>query len=160
MRGRSGEIADEFERRKGVVLADPDVRFVFELRHYTVHRALPLIGHRFTERAGEGLESEVQLDVVTLRDWDRWSNVSQHFLAQSVDLIPLRPLIRKHGELVGELNVWLHNALTALNAPRLSEVNQLVLARNTILVGGDPELGKRITAETTARRSSVPEAPA
>ncbi len=155
MRDRNGDIADEFQRRKSVVLADPEIRFVFDLRHYTVHRALPLIGHRFAEKSGGPFESEVQIGVPALKEWDGWSNVSQGFLQRSADSIPLRPLIRKHGDFVGSLNVWLHNALADANAARLSEVDQLVVARNAILVGGDLELARRITAESTARRSLV-----
>jgi hypothetical protein len=62
-----------------------------------------------------------------------------------------------HGESVGQLNVWLVDTLGEANEPRLAEVNRLVVARNAILVGGDLEVAERITAETSVRRSVMPQ---
>jgi hypothetical protein len=45
MRGRSGAIADEFERRKSDVTSNPQVPFVHNLRNYVLRHYLPFIGH-------------------------------------------------------------------------------------------------------------------
>lgn len=156
MKDRDDDIANEFELRKAALLVEqPAIPFVHDLRHFTLHRALPFIGHRLTETEGH-LDSEVQLGVASLQTWDRWSSASRTFLRTSGDSIPLRHVIRHQGQSVADLNMWLLNALNEANAPRLAEVNRLVVARNAILHGVDQEAAERITAETSARRSLKP----
>ena len=63
------------------------------------------------------------------------------------DVVPLRPVIEKHGRLLFDLNAWLHHELSLANAPALEEVNEMVVRRNMIMTGGD-----RTMAERRARR--------
>jgi hypothetical protein len=143
MRGRTGPIADEFNQRKADLLKHPEVPFMVDLRNYLLHRTLPFFAHTLSVRnvdTGEQeIESEVQLDPANLLEWDRWTPRSRVFLQGHAEPFALRPLVRKHGELVFELNVWLHNKLSEANGEALDEVNELVVARNMILTGGDRE---------------------
>lgn len=52
MDGRTGAIAEEFERRKTHVANDPKVLFVKNLRNFVLHRAHPFLGpHRHSRRS-------------------------------------------------------------------------------------------------------------
>ena len=112
MRGRAGPIVDEFEERKADVLSNPEVPFVVNLRNYTLHRMLPFLGHRLSmtdvNTPEARMESEVQLNVASLLEWDGWPAPVRADLESGTEALPLRPVVKKHGELVLELNSWLH----------------------------------------------------
>ncbi len=151
MRDREGRVVDEFGKRKAAVLANPEVPFVMNLRNYTLHRALPFLGHRLSmtnvNTPEAKMESEVELSVVNLLEWNRWPAPVRTYLEGHGDALSLRPVVKKHGELVFELNSWLHHELARANDPALDEVNELVIQLNMVMTGGD-----RATAERRARR--------
>ena len=57
----------------------------------------------------------------------------------------IRPVVKRHAELLLDLNAWLLNELSNANAQALDEVNALVVARNAILTGGDLAEARRIS---------------
>ena len=151
MRDRTGEITEEFEHRKAKTLRNLEVPFMVDLRNYTLHRTLPFLGHVLSltqiNTPEQKMVSEVQLVTAQLLEWDGWSSNGHAFLQQSGEAVILRPVVKRHGELVLRLNSWLHNELSRANGAALEEVNELVVDVNTILTGGD-----RATAERRSRR--------
>lgn len=159
MRGRVGPIVEEFERRKAEVLENPEVPFVVDLRNFTLHRTLPFFAHRLSmtkvNTPEQAMESEVELAVGQLLEWDNWSKPSRKYLESQGETVVLRTVIKKHGELVISLNGWLHNELSGANDSALEEVNRLVVEANAIFTGGDLD-----EAEQLAKRFMSPGPPA
>jgi hypothetical protein len=137
MRSRKDAVASEFAERKAELVRNPEIRFIQELRNFTLHRAIPFLGHSFTFTTGTdpAFTSEVELGVAQLRGWDGWSESSLAFLENQGEAVVLRPTIRRHGQLVLGLNSWLLDALMAANQLAREEVNDLVAKRNAILAG-------------------------
>lgn len=150
MGGRGGPISEEFERRKVEVLQHPEVPFVFDLRNFALHRKLPFFAHTLSmtnvNKPDQKMESEVQLNVAELLEWDGWSPTAGRYLRElgKDEAVSVRPVMRLHAELVLGLNVWLHQELGEANASALDEVNELVVSGNAILTGGDLEEARRL----------------
>ena len=101
------------------------------------------------------MRSEVGLDRTQLLEWEGWTKRSRTFLEAQDELVELRPLILRHGELIGTLNGWLLNELANENEPGLKEANKLVVERDRILIGSDDdELATWMTELWTELRSS------
>ena len=158
MRDRSGQIADELEKRKEAFLANPEARFVQDLRNFTLHRELPPLGHKVSMQnlntPDVTMVSEVQLSVESLRSWDGWTATSLEFLNQQGGAVELRPVIERHRDLVIDMNAWLLNELVDANADLLDEVDELIVERNAVLAGVSIEEGRRTTEEVTRQRTS------
>ncbi len=140
---RSDAIASGFKERRTTLLTNPEMRFVQELRNFALHRTLPYLGHTLQwdkpNTAEEQMTSEVQLSVSQLASWDGWSPASRDFLAKQGDAVNLRPMVRKHSQLLLEINAWLHDSLLEANRMALGEVNRAIRDLNTFRAGGAPE---------------------
>jgi hypothetical protein len=150
MRGRTGPIADEFERRKQEALEkNPELSFGFGLRNYTSHRKLPVFPHTLSwtnvNQPDQKIESEVELDTAELLQGEMWSAADRAYLKGLGDAVTIRPVIKRHAELVLELNSWLLNELANAHANALAEVNELFVARNAILTDADLEAARRMS---------------
>jgi hypothetical protein len=154
MRDRSGPIVEEFEQRKREVVANPEVPLIQGLRNYVLHHSLPFVGHevRLQPQPNVIATSEIQLSVRELALWEGWSASTRTFIESHGEALTLRPVIRRHSELVVELNLWLYGQLADANADALAAVNELVVQRNAILGGLDAEEARRVTEEWTERR--------
>jgi hypothetical protein len=154
MKGRTGEVTDEFTRRKAELLEHPEVPFMQDLRNFTLHRKLPFLAHTVSmtnvNKPDQQFESEVLLSASDLLDWDGWTARSSMFLASAGD-VELRPVVRKHGEMVSALNIWLFASL--IDAIDLAAINELVVERNAILTGVDVEAARRWTDEWSNKRA-------
>jgi hypothetical protein len=141
MRRRTGQVAEEFEQRKIELLKNPEVGFIQDLRNFLLHRTLPFFAHTLSmanvNTPQQTMTSEVELSVVELTEWDRWSSSSRRYLESLGEVVTLRPLIKHHGHLIVEINNWLHDALAIANRDSLAEVNRLVVERNAVLTGSD-----------------------
>jgi hypothetical protein len=160
MRGRNGPIAEEFVERKRALLTNSEVPFVRDLRNFTLHRSLPFLGNtvRMTDlnTPGQTITAEVELSVADLNAWDGWTAPARAFLDLQGEAVVLRPVVRRHGELVAALNAWLYNSLAKANVGALAEVNQLAVERNAVLTGTDLAEAERLTAEWTRLRQTRP----
>lgn len=153
MRGRDGRLVDEFERRKAEAFGNPELPFIADLRVFTNHRTLPFFAHSMSvtnvNTPEAKMESEVKLNTVELLAWSNWRPASRDFL-RGRDQVELRPVVRRHAELMIELNAWLLNELAKANGPALEEANALVIARNAILTGGDLEAAAELTRRSVS----------
>jgi hypothetical protein len=158
MRDRSGSIAEELVERKSVLLSNPEVPFIQDLRNFTLHRSLPFLGHtvRVTDvnTPGQTITAEIELSVADLKAWDGWSAPVRAFLDSQGEAVVLRPLVRRHGELVASLNAWLYNSLAKTNEAALAEVNRLAVERNAVLSGRSPVEAEHLTEALTRLRQT------
>ncbi len=156
MRRRTGAVVGEFERRKAELLQHPEVPFMKGLRNFTLHRRLPFFSHTLkltnANTPDQKMESEVQISVAELLEWDGWAAPSRRYLESRGETLILRSVVKTHGQLVYRLNTSLHNELAVANEDALGEVNTLVVEANTIMAGGD-----RALAERMARRFETDE---
>jgi hypothetical protein len=83
---------------------------------------------------------------VELLVWDGWSAAARAYLRDLGEgaAVTLRPVIKQHADLVLDLNVWLLRELASANEGALDEVNELIVAANAILTGGDVEEARRL----------------
>jgi hypothetical protein len=150
MHGREGSFVESFRLRKAALREQSEHAFVVDLRNYTLHRRLPWFGHRLSVSQAntpqQKMDSQVLMNVAALLEWDGWTRRARIFLEGAGEVLDLRPVIEKHGQLVFELNSWLYGELASANEAALVEVNELVIARNMILSDGD-----RAEAERQAR---------
>jgi len=155
MRGRTGTIAAEFERRKDEVTAHPEVPFIKDLRNFVLHQAHPFLAHTVTISDAEGLAvGELELSTTDLLAWDGWKSPARAFIKSQPEAFALRPIVHKHGGLMIDLHNWLHNALAIANTSALEDANRLVVERNAILGGLDTATAKRLTEQVTKLRES------
>lgn len=140
MDARTGPTTLEFRNRLAAVTLEPEMRFVQELRNYTLHRKLPAPGHRMTmTRQPDGTfaeTSELQLGTKELLDWDGWSTGSRRILEGDGDTIDIRHPLEWHAAIFFDLNSWLYRALASDNAEGLEVANRLVEEVNMALTGG------------------------
>jgi uncharacterized protein YdiU (UPF0061 family) len=145
MRKRTGPTAEEFNKRKRELLQHAEMAFVQDLRDYMLHRTLPFFAHTFTlqnvNTPEKTFESEVELATAPLLEWRKWTAPARTYLMSQGEAVNLRPVVKKHGQLLIELNTWLHEELTKENSAALKAVNKLIEIRNSILAGesGDAE---------------------
>ena len=66
----------------------------------------------------------------------------------------MRPIALRHGQLMVRLHNQLHNELAEANTADLEDANRLVVERNAILGGMDPEAAIRLTEAITKLRES------
>jgi len=153
MKDRHDELRAQYDIRLADLKKHAEFYFMKDLRNYTTHYALPVIGHSLSitnmNTSEQSFTSEVELSCVELSAWDKWSPQSKKFLREAGPAIQLRPIVRKHGELIQNLNTWVIEQLQVQNDPLLDEANRLVAARNSILAGTDHETASRITQERT-----------
>ncbi|WP_248811633.1 hypothetical protein [Frankia sp. AgPm24] len=156
MRNRTGDIAGEFERRRSQISSHLEIAFVQDLRNFTLHRALPLIGHKLTitgiNTPGQQTVSAIELSTNDLSRWDRWTPKAREFIQNAGDEIALGPLIERHGKLVVDINSWLYESLRDANKLALAEVDDLIVKRNAILFGSSVEDARTKTQKITERR--------
>lgn len=149
MRTRSGAILDDYNQQKKQLVTHLEIRFVQELRNFTLHRTLPIFAHTLElnniNTPRQSMTSEVELNVADLLEWDGWSAASSRYLVEAGDAVQLRPLIKKHGELVYWFNRRIFRALTSANEATLEQVNELIVRRNAVWAGVDMQTARRMT---------------
>jgi hypothetical protein len=154
---RTGALADEFAARRKSLITNPEIRFVQDLRNFTLHSALPFVGHTVSlpgsDNPAGAATAEVEVSVAQLLSWHSWTAPSKRYLENQGEAIALRPVIKKHGELVLGLNGWLLSELSRENQPALEDVNRLIVERNAILYGVDFTQAEELTTRDALRRS-------
>lgn len=144
MRQADPDFAAEFKTRVEEAIQDhPVMHFIGGLRNYSVHRRLPFLGSNFSMQNPNspeaGFQSEIQMSVEQLLEWDGWPATAKEFLFQHAPTFAVGPLIEEHGPVVYDLNVSLHERLMEKNVDALSEVNEMVIEFNATLTGTDAE---------------------
>lgn len=119
----------------------PVMHFIKGLRNYSLHRRLPFFGSSFSVQnpnsRDASFQSEVEMSVDQLMEWDGWAVPARDFLANHAPGFALRPLIEEHGSVVYGMNVWLHEQLMEQLSAGLAEVNDMAVEYNAVLTGMD-----------------------
>lgn len=145
MRGATGKVRDEFGRRRDDLGRHGEVHFINGLRNFMLHRTLPVVGHQISF-GGEASQSgsfvaraTVSLSTEQLLADDRWSAPARTYLLGLGGEVDLRRTATVHGDLLFDLNAWLHDALAVEAQPGLQALNHLVDEVNAALLGTDIE---------------------
>lgn len=155
MRLRSGPVAEDFHKRKTAVVENPEVPFIKDLRNFVLHRTHPFLAHTVKIEDGGGIaRGEIELSTADLLSWSGWTSAARAFVKSRAPAIELRPVVRRHGDLMIELHNWLHDELATANTSALEDANRLVVERNAILGGLDTAAAERLTEAVTKRRES------
>jgi hypothetical protein len=103
-----------------------------------------------------GVESsEAELSVSDLLDSDRWNVQMRDFISSHGKRMAIRPVVRRHRDLVFALSSWLIEKLQIANRSALEEANELVVAVNAAMMGVDLDTARRRTAEESMRRTTI-----
>ncbi|MEO8425375.1 MAG: hypothetical protein ABI595_15875 [Actinomycetota bacterium] len=153
-------VAPGFGARTDVLTQAPEVGFVRDLRNFTLHRALPFLGHKITisnmNTAEQEFESEVELSVQELLRWDRWTPSSRSFISSQGEAVRLRAVIDRQGQLVWDHNMWLGQRMADYVGAHVDEINQLRLGVVCAQFGVSPEVGHQMMVERAARDEVPP----
>jgi hypothetical protein len=87
--------------------------------------------------------SEVELSTADLLSGDQWTAQAKEFIEKSGESLQLRPVVRRHYELVFGLNSWFVDGSQESNREALNEVNELVVAANAALMCVDHEAARQ-----------------
>lgn len=105
------ETRDEYDKRVQMLFQDStQAAFLRQLRNYMLHYRLPTTIARWDE-TGEGSSSisnsDVILDLVSMRGWDGWSSASKTFMQAEGSRTRLLPLVSRYSDAVFALYRWL-----------------------------------------------------
>ena len=157
MRGRLDPVADAWDERRAELLKNGEVPFMMDLRVFIQHRTLPVLAHTLhlesPNTPDATWDSEVELGRDSLLGWDGWKASAREFLTAQAEAIQLRPLVKKHTELVYEANAWLHQRLQDDNKAGLDEANRLIVEMTAARFGSTFEEAEAFTERITAERS-------
>ena len=155
---RDDEPVQKMLAAKPALLTNAEIPFMQDLRNFTLHRTLPVVGNRLhvTEpnQPNMTMETFIEFGVPPLLEWEKWSNASKKFLHAQGEAVNLRPVVARHGELILRFNTIFFNNLELANAEHLEGLNELVAERNSILTGASMEDARRLTDAWTRRRDS------
>ena len=154
-KGRDGSIADEYARRRDALLSSPEIPFINGLRNLSLHHSLPVLAYTLRVTPAGVESSEAELSVSDLLDSDRWNVQMRDFISSHGKRMAIRPVVRRHRDLVFALSSWLIEELQIANRSALEEANELVVAVNAAMMGVDLDTARRRTAEESMRRTTI-----
>jgi hypothetical protein len=143
MQKRTGSLTEEYELRKIALLRNPEVAFIQGLRNFSLHRALPLAGYSLSMTPTGVQESELQLGVTDLLEWDGWKPEARALIAANESVLPVRPVVARHYAVVYAFNEWLLDELNKQNSAARDEVNRMIISATAALRGVDFEVAQR-----------------
>jgi hypothetical protein len=147
VRRRHRDAIDQLKGTAGAV-------FIKDLRNYTLHRALPALGHGLRVQRVDGTlqmtESEVGLPTERLLAWKKWRAPSKALLRDAGERLDLRPIVMDHAQASMSLNAELHDGI--MESLDMDTLDRLVVEVNAALSGLDFETAKRMTDHRTAQR--------
>lgn len=99
------EFGDEYEVKKREQFADkPLINFVQQLRNYTLHRTLPITVASLSPK----WESSISLDIIVLREWDKWSSKERAYLERIGDKVALGKIIDGYTYVIEDFYEWFY----------------------------------------------------
>jgi len=91
---------ESYEPKVTALFGDDDIKFLFDLRNFTVHYAVPVmsIGTTFSHRPPEPMRQINTVDLLRaeLDKYSKWSGAAKRFLATQADDVEFLPLIEKY----------------------------------------------------------------
>lgn len=155
VRNRQDAVGRAWKERLADLLTNGEVPFMIDLRSFVQHRSLPFLAHSLhignPNQEDATWESEVELSLGELLSWDGWKAPARSFL-EAKETLPLRPLVRKHADVVWEANAWLLTALRDEAMQSKEEVDRLIIEVNASMMGLSYEEAEAFTLRTSAER--------
>lgn len=127
---------DEFRRRRQAVARQAEIGFVQDLRNFTLHRRLPVFAHTASlhiEGDEQRTDFAVTVDSRDLLGWSGWSAGSRRFIEANADGVELDGVLKRHGDLMIDLNTWVHDQMQLEFEPMRKELNALIRQYNAAL---------------------------
>ena len=147
-----------FSEKRAELLGTPEMEFARQLRNFIQHVAqVPVTSSLSLNQPNApdaSFRSEVLLDVASLLQGSRWEFGAETFL-EGKDSVELRSVADAYTANVERFYRWFIHQLAAEAEPLRAGHNELVVARNAVLTGGDIEAAREITEATTQQRAST-----
>ena len=99
--------------------------FVQDFRNYILHNALPMTSANRHYERGKLPDNSIQLDIVELRKWNRWSKPSKKYLSQLNDKKKIHEISEAYVKLVVEFHVWLKKRQEEIHKKEFDEMKAL-----------------------------------
>jgi hypothetical protein len=108
----------------------PVVSFVQDLRHYVLHKQLPITSAELSFQGGEGgtikdYDSTIKLDVNSLREWDRWKAKSRVYLDALDDKVKIKEVAEQYEAAIRSFYQWFGEQQDQLHRAEFEELSNL-----------------------------------
>jgi len=147
-----------FDKEQADLLGTPEMEFAKQLRNFIQHVAQVPVASSLSldspNSPGSTFRSEILLDVAGLLRGSSWKHGAEKFL-EGKDSVELRSVADAYTANVETFYRWFIQRLAAEAEPLRAEHNELIVAYNAVLTGGDIETARLITEKTTRQRSST-----
>ena len=100
--------------------------FIKELRHYIIHKGLPITSARIQFGRDKEFDSSIMLHINEMREWSGWTSKSTEFMKALNDKIKIYDIVDSYWNLVGEFYDWFGQKQDEIHAEEFSFI------RNTI----------------------------
>jgi hypothetical protein len=101
--------------------SNPVIQFVHGLRNYILHKDLPLTSASLSS----SFETAVRINIVILREWDRWKPVAREYLETCADNEKIENIASTYYKAILEFHEWFFNNQKKLHEQAFSETNAL-----------------------------------
>jgi hypothetical protein len=107
----------------------PIVCFVQDLRHYVLHKQLPIASATLSLRGGGGTITEfgntIKLNVNELREWDKWKPESRVYLDSLDDKVQIREVAEKYEGAIRAFYQWFGEQQAQVHRSEFAELSRL-----------------------------------
>lgn len=120
-------LSEEYKTRSAVTFDEPLPSFVQDLRHYSLHRRLPVTSGRASmRRVSAGPEFEFESQIVLhpsdLLRWSKWTAASRSFIDSAGKYIAIDEVVSAYTALVLSFHDWFREALMGRHHASLTEL--------------------------------------
>jgi hypothetical protein len=101
------------------------IRFVHDLRNYTLHRDLPMSIMQISfDGPTQTMETQVMIDIEALSVWDKWTSKSREYMAGIGEKASLRGILTRYMTSVEDFRDWFKKRRKELFAEESSETER------------------------------------
>ena len=108
----------------------PVVSFVQDLRHYALHKQLPITSAELSFQGSEGgtikdYDSTIKLDVNSLREWDRWRVKSRIYLDALDNKVKIKEVAEQYEAAIRSFYQWFGEQQNQMHRVEFEELSNL-----------------------------------
>ena len=108
----------------------PVVSFVQDLRHYALHKQLPITSAELSFQGSEGgtikdYDSTIKLDVNSLREWDRWRVKSRIYLDALDNKVKIKEVAEQYEAAIRSFYQWFGEQQNQMHCVEFEELSNL-----------------------------------
>jgi hypothetical protein len=102
----------------------PVAQFVQQLRHFALHRRLPIARGQLSGVPGVSFETRIILHPSDLLKWGKWSLAAKRYIESAGDDIPIEEAVTEYEAAVVAFHEWFREALRARHLEDLRALEQ------------------------------------